>query len=226
MHTSELDELILAFEAEKASLEASIKEALEEAEYLLADKLQKGLFRVRKTLESLQQFKDPYWREKGRLERWIGLMERRPGIPGYFNADLSDLKARLNSLMDQPAIVTPNENELTDALYDLFEGKNTGFRLHLLKEFDFFIEFRLPDAAELLITFQRKLTYPGSYDPPLNWKAMPRLGFRPDGEENMKCRRPLTGQGDVAAVKLLLAQLLYEYSYYIEYDRPAKIEFL
>lgn len=92
MHTSELDELILAFEAEKASLEASIKEALEEAEYLLADKFQKGLFRVRKTLENLQQFKDPYWREKGRLERWIGFKERRPGIPGYFDPDLSDLK--------------------------------------------------------------------------------------------------------------------------------------
>ncbi|RPD38834.1 hypothetical protein [Chitinophaga barathri] len=228
MYTSELDELILVLESEKANLEVLIQEALKESDYLFAATCKKGLCRVNKTLENLQYFKDPYMEEKRGLEKMIGWFEERGALRGYNNPnpDLSALKTRLEELLNKSTWITPNENELTEALYDLIEGKNAGFRLHLLKKQGFFIEFRLLAPGEIFISFPGKSAHPNQHNLPFDWKAMPRLGFQPNDDEGFERIYPYTGQGAVSGIKVLLAQLLYEHSNYIKYDSPSKIEFL
>lgn len=232
MYPSELDEVILAFESEQAYLEALIKEALEESDYLLAATHQKGLRLVKHMLERLRYFKDPNLEEKQRLEKMISGFERpdrtRGYLEAYFEEKIPAFKARLDNLKEQPTWVTPDENELTEALYDLIEGKNAGFRLHLRKNTGFFIEFRLGHPAEMLITLSKNADRSGEYYWSFDLKGMRRLGFDLGEAETgkMSYRRPLSGNGDVSAIKLLLAEVLYGHSFYIEYDRPSTIEFL
>ncbi|MBO9150598.1 hypothetical protein ACFOTA_00140 [Chitinophaga sp. GCM10012297] len=229
MHSSELDELILIYEAEQAHLESLIKDALEESDYFFAATVKKGLLHVKQMLASLRHFQDPDLQEKQWLEGWVklytGLSEEwRSGY--HPNPEIEQFKAKLESLQEKPAGVTPNENELTDALYDLIERKNAGFRLHLRREQDFFIEFRLVDPSAMRIAFPVRLNYGRDWGLPMNRDAVLRLGFGPAEGEIMALMQPLGEPGAVAAIKRLLARLLFENIFYIQYDNPATIEFL
>lgn len=231
VNTSELDELIAAYESEKNTLEGFLKEALEETDYRWAHQCQTGLFRVKETLERLYHFRDPNFREKRWVEQRIGINRRRHGqitmVSDWLENEYAGLQSQLKTLQDQPAWVNPDENVLTDALYDLIEGKNAGFKLHLVKKTGFLIECAMADPGTMLIAIPQGLDEVKRYEFSLDWRAMPRLGFT-ENKENGRLEHyfPLGGSGDVQAIKVLLARLLFEHSPDFNYDRPCSIEFL
>ncbi len=229
MNTSELDELIAAYESEKNTLEGFIKEALEETDYRWAHQCQTGLFRVKAVLEKLYHFRDPNFREKRWVKQMIGINRRRHGqismLSDWLENDYANLQSQLRTLEEQSAWVNPDENALTDALYDLIEGKNAGFRLHLIKKAGFFVTCTLSAPATLLITIPSDEKT--RYEVDLDWRAMPRLGFIENGEKGMMEHSfSLGGHADVSEIKTLLARLLFEHSFSYHYDRPSSIEFL
>jgi hypothetical protein len=227
MPQSELDELIEAYESEKKNLEAFIKEALEEEQYLLCEYYKKGLYKLRTTLENLNSLKDRFYSKKINSQKMIARWEswETDSTRRVFGKNVEEEKKKLQEMLSQSSFLTPNENELTDALHDVIEGKNAGFNLNLKNILGFNIEIRNIDSRYLLISIPLKSEIPGQ-EISLKLRSMPGLGFVSNPELNtIEYFYDLSNFKGTNDIKQLLARIIFDCSFYREFDKPGAIEY-
>jgi len=156
MVKSELFQIIEFYELEKATLEASIRAFLEEEEFEMAFFQSKGLKQIASRLDNLYYFLDRnfYTRKqlkvsKKNYEKWLSENGQEDQFMKQLAWQSEQLLNNLNQQKIQPSL---DQQEFDDALFDAVEGRIKGFRFHLKKEANFWLDFRTLNENILVIS--------------------------------------------------------------------------
>jgi hypothetical protein len=218
---SDLDLLIEYYQAEKKSLESSIKNYLKELDYLYAHYQQEALWRINATLGTLQYFKDPLYYEKQELKRIAEFTKGRK-LNSYLKSFYQEqLIEKENNLNKKSGVYYFNDDQIIDdALFNLYDGRCKQFRLCLSKPNALYLDFELQDKQILHISLITKtdLEMHGydedDFDEDDNEGQHPilqKLGFRYDNDlKKIVYSFNMTGFKDAIKIKILLARMAYE----------------
>lgn len=222
-----LQEAIEEFEKERASLEKSIAEYLEEEDYKYAAFHQKALWKVRAKLDILYEIRTPHYpkiaannqakhyydklRKDQSQSLWlskavIGSLERR----------LKDEEEEIRRLNDalQFQEIKYDKQDIDDALFKLVEQSITGFRLYFTKDELLYLDFRLSKSKEELeIAFP-----PGAHEPDdhhfgsiRNPGPINNLGFKVEETNELVYRYGINKFKDALDIKIVLARISYDF---------------
>jgi hypothetical protein len=228
---SDLDLLIEMYEVEKQSLESSIKNYLNEDDYLYAHYHQKALWRVNSELQLLHSFKGTLYEEKLYLERLIDMgkkFEDESFLKSIYEKRIIEKRDEIQRLSE----VNKNFNdsqEIDDALFNLYEGCLKKFRLHLInRDEDFYLEFELISGNILCISVKIINILYGD-DPNDSEESQIHLfkglGFKLNNESDMLIYEyDMTGFKDAITIKILLARIVYGVCY-MGSGQQAKLEY-
>ena len=228
---SDLDLLIETDEVEKQSLESSIKNYLNEDDYLYAHYHQKALWQVNGELQLLRRFKGTLYEEKQYLERLIDMVEKfedEDFVKSIYEKRIIEKRDEIQRLSE----VNKSFNdckEIDDALFNLYEGRFKRFRLHLInRDENFYLEFELISGTILCISVKIiNISY--GDDPDDSEESQIRLfkglGFKLNNESDMLIYKyDMIGFKDAITIKILLARIVYEVCY-MGSGQQAKLEY-
>lgn len=230
---SDLDELIELYEVERQSLEDSIKDNIEELDYLNAHSNSLALFNVNQKLSVLYKMKDPFYDEKVQLERMIKIQERFNNdetINAYYKEIIDKDKSELQKLMDQKSEPLFDDQKIDDALFGLWAGIYRGFVLYLNRKDNLSITFESTDDELLDISISVKSALNVDYffgdddeeDNPLN--KFKGLGFKLNNAGNkLIYKYDMRNFRDAIAIKVLLSRVIYDVFTYAGLDNPASL---
>ncbi|MFC0517854.1 hypothetical protein ACFFGT_26815 [Mucilaginibacter angelicae] len=219
---SDLDQIIEYLESEKQSLELSIKRNLAEYDYLYAHYQQEGLWRLNNHLDTLKYFKDPLFNKKQDIERWIRWMSRLENndLESLYKDDIAEKKQELEKLNKDQVYKYFNDSQVIDeALFDLYEGRISRFRLCLSKEDGFYLDFEMSNDF-LKISYRPDPMF-DSYeyirdiddddDDEVHLHPLEKLGFSWDTDgKQLIFRYDMRGFKEALPVKVLLSRIAYE----------------
>lgn len=223
---SDLEELIEAYEIEKAELEKQISEYVEEGDYIHAHYHNKALRKINKTLDTLKDIQNPFYRlilEEKAKARNVSKMLTSEEYRKYFDllgADYfaKELQEGENRIIEwQNASVSPiyDSQEIDNALFDLVKGVLNGFNMYFKSRPDIFARFTLKDhIVEITLLYDVDADY--DYERVFgDGKGISALGFI--FEEEQWVYHYHFGQfKDALEIKILLARLIYDV---FNYDR-------
>lgn len=235
---SELDEVIEFYEAEREFLRECIKQNQEDFEFMNAHFHSQGLFQVERQLDILYKLKDPNFTRKQELERNIRMYEAsfqrspRLSLDSYYIKELDKNKQELNKLNEQKIGFPLDDQQLDNALFDVVEGKHTGFILYLNSQENLAINFELIEAGllELSISLKEFLKVDYFFDSdddssetrPNN--ALKQLGFNVNSRSNKLVKIIDTKDfKNAIEIKTILSRLIYDLFRYAEIDNPASL---
>ncbi len=228
---SDLEELIEAYELEKAELEKQISEYVEEVDYIYAHYHEKALRKINRTLDILKSIQNPFYmsisdeqRKAKNIKRMMVSEEYRKYFkyfdrlgPNFFADQLREGENRISEW--QHAVVSQkyDSQEIDNALFDLVEGVVNGFKLYFKSKPDIFAKFTLKGRIiEITLLYD---TYPDYYLDYLSVfsyvKEISALGFILEGEQWVY-HYHFDQFKDALEIKILLARLIYDV---FNYDR-------
>jgi hypothetical protein len=228
---SDLDLLIETYEVEKQSLESSVKNYLNEDDYLYAHYHQKALWRVNSELQLLHSFKGTLYEEQQYLERLIDMVkkiEEEDFIKSIYEKRIIEKRDEIQRLSEASRNFNDSQ-EIDDALFDLYEGRFKRFRLHLInRDEDFYLEFELISGTILCISVKIINILYGD-DPDDSEESQIRLfeglGFKLNDVSDMLIYKyDMNGFKDAITIKILLARIVYEVCY-MGSGQQAKLEY-
>ena len=225
---SDLEELIDAYEMEKAELEKQISEYVEEGDYIYAHYHNKALRKVNKTLDILKDIQHPFYRlisEEKAKARNTSKMLASEEYKKYFDLLGTDffaeqLKEGENKILEwQRAPVasqTYDSQEIDDALFDLVKGVLNSFKLYFKSRPDIYARFTLKDhTIEITLLYDEDPYYDHDGWVFRDGKEIKPLGFILK-DEQWVYRYHFDAFKDALYIKILLARLIYDV---FNYDR-------
>lgn len=233
MYESDLQLIIEYYETEKTSIEISLADCVAEGDYEMAKYLSSELGRLDFKLGALyrQQGNDNMLRyplefKKRRLRSMLREFQDNPSRQFYIDQIAGiDQKLSAISLHIKPAAMSGQEFD--DAVFDVVEGRKKGFRLHLKKEANLWIDFRSAGNTILLVTITplRQIKEEDiQYLLPEN--AFSTLGFQhSSAADSWSYSYATAGFKSADAIKTLVARIIFDIFYFIRLDQPAYIEF-
>jgi hypothetical protein len=230
MVKSALQELIEFYELEKAGLEISIKTFLEELEYKMAHYQLRGLKKVNKTLQTLYNLADPLYDTRTRLESEKNVYEKLRNEwknNAYFDEKIIKIDQLLEALSREKTKQALDGQEFDDALYDVIEGKTKGFRFHLRKSANFWIDFRTANDTTMIISVTPTTQITEDYFlTKSHIHGFTGLGFIFNkAAGTLEYVYHTTSFKNVFFVKILIARIIFDIFYYKVFDHPAFIEY-
>ena len=214
---SDLDLLIETYEVEKQSLESSIKNYLNEDDFLYDHYHQKALWRVNGELQLLHSFKGTLYEERLYLERLIDMvkkMEDEGVIKSIYEKRIIEKRDEIQRLSEVNKSFNDSQ-EIDDALFNLYEGRFKRFRLHLInRDEDFYLEFELISGNILCISVKIINILYGDDTNDLEESQIhlfKGLGFKLNDKSDMLIYKyDMNGFKDAITIKILLARIVYE----------------
>jgi hypothetical protein len=228
----ELDELIEQYEIEKNNLDLLIQECLLELDYLGAHYHLQAMQEVNFKLQTLQNLKDPFFDSKDHLETMKSFFQRSMPDPNarmndYYRDQINDLEKKIFDLNNKKITVRLDGQEFDDAIYDIIEGKINGFRFHLIKEQNLYLDFHLKDKKTLIISFTPMDYLIGKFvlsDSTLH--TLKVIGFDLSVENNrLQYVYDVKTFRNSIFLKTLVSRIVFDAWYYKEFDNPASIEY-
>ena len=234
MLKSDLEEIIEFYETEKGNLQHLIDECIQEMDFKFARYYSKGLRQVNKKLRTLKNFIDPFYDSKINLQSTKSLYEKRiinevfESMKNYYQREISEIDKRLDQLNQQKSKEILDGQEFDDAIFDLVEGRIRGFKFHLKKEENFYLEFRRIEKIFLSISFTPAGNVKDDY---LFWKwylrPLKRLGFTFNEENDcLEYIYDLKSFKNSIFLKTFVSRIIFDVYYYKDFDNPAYIEYL
>ena len=158
MSASDLQLIIDYYGTEKTSIEISLADCVAEGDYEMAKYLSGELARLEFTLGTLYRLQGNYNMLRFPLEfkkrRLQSMLREFPDNPSrqFYMDQVAGIDQQLStiSLHIKPAVMSGQEFD--DAVFDVVEGRKTGFRLTLKKEVNLWIDFRSAGNTILLVT--------------------------------------------------------------------------
>ncbi|WP_449436232.1 hypothetical protein [Pedobacter steynii] len=225
---SDLEELIEAYEWEKAELEKQISSYIEDEDYIYAHYHGKALRKINRTLDILKSIQNPFYRSISDEQRKAKNMKRMMVSEEYkkyfdrlgtdFFADqLREGENKINEW--QRAVVSQkyDSQEIDNALFDLVKGVVSGFKLYFKSKPDTFAKFILKGSTiEITLLFDADPEYYSDYRS-IFWdvKGISALGFILENEQWVY-HYHFDQFKDALEIKTLLARLIYDV---FNYDR-------
>ncbi|WP_214225649.1 hypothetical protein [Pedobacter sp. B4-66] len=223
---SDLEELIEAYEIEKAELEKLISGYVEEGDYIYAHYHNKALRKINKTLDILKGIQNPFYRlisEEKSIAKNISKMLTSEEYKKYFDLLGADhfadrLREGENKITEwQQIAISPiyDSQEIDNALFDLVKGVLNGFNLYFKSRPDIFARFTLKDhIIEITLLYDEDAYY--DYGRVFgDGKEISALGFILE-EEQWVYHYHFDQFKDALEIKILLARLIYDV---FNYDR-------
>lgn len=231
MIKSELIELIEHLESEQKILEDQKSDCLRQMDYEGAHHFSVALGELNRQLRILYNLNDPYYDEKKTLERHKLLFDIKiPGIDSEqskraFAERRKQIDEQIAELNKKVPEQKPDGQEFDDAIYDVIEKKINGFKLHLKKENNFYLEFSLKDVNTLSITTSPLDLSEDNYEMLELVQKLPTLEFIYKEETNtMECLYDLTNFKNSFQIKVLVSRIIFDFLYYKNIDNPTAIE--
>ncbi len=225
---SDLEELIEAYELEKAELEKQISSYIDDEDYLYAHYHSKALRKINRTLDILKEIQNPFYRRISEEQRKAKHMKRMVVSEEYkkyfdrlgtdFFADqLREGENKINEW--QRAVVSQkyDSQEIDNALFDLVKGVVIGFRLYFKSRPDVFAKFILNGRTiEITLLADADSDHYSDYRS-IFWdvKGISALGFILENEQWVY-HYHFDQFKDALEIKTLLARLIYDV---FNYDR-------
>lgn len=209
---SDLEEVIDAYELEKARLEEEMAEYIKIGDYGSAHYFQEALHLVNRKLFTLKNLDNPDFREMTALEMKISMIEagaKRSSVNSLnFMTEMADeCRRELKALQDKPVRIGLDSQEVDDALFNLVEGKLEGFDLYFKSDLKVFLSFQLLNEfieISLVVAadepYRHYLTYDFSFS---------SVGMKLE-EDRWVCRYARSGFRDALEIKTMLARLIYD----------------
>lgn len=228
---SDLDLLIETYEVEKQSLESSMKNYLNEDDYLYAHYHQKALWRVNSELQLLHSFKGTLYEEKQHLERLIDKVKKiedEDFVKSIYEKRIIEIRDEIQRLSEASKNFNDSQ-EIDDALFNLYEGGLKRFRLHLAnRDGNFYLEFELISDTVLCISVKIiNILYGDDLDDSEESQIhlFEGLGFKLNNKNDMLIYKyDMNGFKDAITIKILLARIVYEVCY-MGSGQQAKLEY-
>ena len=225
---SDLEELIDAYEMEKAELEKQISEYVDEGDYIYAHYHNKALRKVNKTLDILKYIQHPFYRlisEERTKARNTNKMLTSEEYKKYFDRLGTDFFAEQlqegeNKILEwQRAPVvsqTYDSQEIDNALFDLVKGILSSFKLYFKSSPDIYVRFTLKDhAIEITLLYDEDPYYDHYGWVFKDGKEIKPLGFILK-DEQWVYQYHFVKFKDALDIKIILARLIYDV---FNYDR-------
>jgi len=228
---SELSELIEYLESERDNLEIQKKECLQQWDYKGAHYFFIALQEVNHQLNTLYNLNDPDYDLKRRLESQKSFYD--PDIRETYNDNMKDYFANKRKELDEQIQNLNNRikkqsldgQEFDDAIYELIEKKISGFKFHLKKQDNLFLEFRLQHEKAMIISTTLDEQSEEGYLMSDIKQKLPALGFTFNEKNNsMECFYNLTFFKNSFEIKILVSRVIFDILYYKSLDDPAYIE--
>lgn len=231
MHKSELTELIEYLESEKNNLEKQKSDCLKESDYEAAHYFSVALQELGRQLNVLYNLDDSNYDQKRRLERHKSMFdipvkefdsEHLKEIFAPRKKELEDQIRELNNRIKKQAL---DGQEFDDAVYDLIEKRISGFRFHLKKEENCYLDFILNENKNILISSNPLGESEDDYLMTQLKEKLPALGFTFNGQtDRMEFSYELRAFKNSFDIKVLVSRIVFDVLYYKDLDNPAVIE--
>ena len=234
---SDLDELIELCETESQLLECSIKDNIEEEEYLNAHATSRALLKLSDQLRVLYKLRDPFYDEKMELERAIAMYENfnKKGnsshLDSYYGKIIIEQKDRLQKLIDQKDRPLYDDQKIDNALFELLDGVHNGFILYLDVKNNLGFTFELSEINMLDISIgaEKALNIEYFFDGDGDKREsllnkFKGLGFTLNYAGNKLVHKyDMKNFKDALSIKILLSRIIYDIFTYTELDNPASL---
>jgi hypothetical protein len=215
---SDLEELIEAYETEKAALEKQISEYVKEQDYLYAHYHQRALRTVNRRLDVLKDLQNPYYRRISQEERMIDHYRNMTNLYGerhamYIEKQIRECEDKIQALGAAEFKPGLDSQEIDDALFNLADGTLKGFKLYFKTSPDAFVSFAL-DGNTIAIKLGDNTAAPDSYQYIVgNVNQLKSLGFQLR-EGQWIHHSNFDGFKDALEIKIILARLIYDFFHY------------
>lgn len=217
---SDLEEIIEAYELEKAELEKQISEYVEEGDYIYAHYHNKALRKINKTLDNLKSMQHPFYRlileEKTKaknVSKMLVSVEYKKYFDlfgtDFFAKELQEGENKINEWQLAAVSQIHDSQEIDDALFDLVKGVLNSFKLYFKSSPDIFARFILKDhIIEITLLYDTDPYY--NYERVFgDGKQIQALGFILK-EEQWVYHYHFDQFKDALEIKIILARLIYD----------------
>nr|WP_068890537.1 hypothetical protein [Pedobacter panaciterrae] len=218
---SDLEELIEAYEIEKAELEKQISEYVEEEEYIYAHYHNKALRKINKTLDVLKNMQHPFHRliseEKSKTRNMTKMLASEKykkyfDLLGgdFFTKQLQEGENKILEWQRAATSQTYDSQEIDDALFDLVKGVLSGFKLYFKSRPDIFARFTLKDRIiEITLLYDKDPDHDHYEWVFRGGKEIKALGFSLK-DEQWVYQYHFDEFKDALEIKVILARLIYD----------------
>jgi len=226
MNKSDLIELIEYLESEKENLNKQQQDCLSQYDYKGAHYFSIALGEVNRQLEILYNFSDSLYDEKQRLENYKSFLKvDSEGLKKAFSERIKEIEDRIVQLNSSTKDQKLDGQEFDDVIYELIEKQISGFKFHLKRKENCYLDFKLYDNRTILVSTNPldhlKDEYAINY---LNDKFY-ALGFVFNAKtSSMEYFYSLEKFKNSIEIKTLTSRIIFDIFYYKELDNPALIE--
>jgi len=228
---SELSELIEYLELERSNLNTQKNDCLQQWDYEGAHYFSIGLQEVNHQLNILYRLSDPDFDLKRDLELQKSFYDPdiketyNYAMKGYFEKKRKELDEQIQNLNNRIKKQSLDGQEFDDSIYELIEKKISGFRFHLKKEDNLFLEFRLQNEKALIISTTLDDQSEKDYLMSDIRHKLQALGFTFNEENNSpEYFYDLKFFKNSFEIKILVSRIIFDILYYKSLDSPAYIE--
>jgi hypothetical protein len=199
-------------------LQNAIDECVRDEDYLNARHNYLARNKLSRELDTLYKLRDPLHFEKEQALRILDMYKSSPFLMDtddggfyqqYLQKSIKEQRALLHKLNQQKYEYYDGQ-EIDNALFDLYDGKTSGFKLYLNQQQKIYFEFRRNTRRNLLISIDMETVIEkisAFNDPLLFFKVE---GFKVDEVSNKLYYLYVEPFKDAIAIKALLARLIYK----------------
>lgn len=227
----DIDQLIEYYEAEQTTLDALIKECLLDWDYKRAHYHAVALKKVNRKLQILRNLKDPFYRDKTFLEDKKLAIEKLisdeslKDAEEFLRSNIDEIDKKVAALKSKKVPGKPENQDFDDAIFDLVERKISGFKFHLKKQENLYMQFKLKEESSLVISFTPidqlgEFSYFHS-----SVTKLKLIGFQINNKTN--CYEYIYNIADFTNsifLKTLVSRVVFDALFYEDLDKPAYIE--
>ncbi|MBJ6142906.1 hypothetical protein [Hymenobacter sp. BT559] len=211
---SNLEKLIAAYEAERASLTIEMEECVAEADYGKAYLFSKGIRQVNQQLQTLYNIQDKWHDEKERLVQWISYLEETKAsneLSRHFTELIAENKEKLAALQHASAQKATPGRAVRDALDKLLTGEITGFALVFQESNRLSCHLRLVRRTLILTIPEIRRHKDDCTLEKRHLRKLKQLGFALyDNKDKLMLFAPYSAIDDIKAIQLVLARITFE----------------
>jgi hypothetical protein len=215
-----LDETIQLYEEEKRSLEALMKQCLEDFEgpdFLLASYHQQALYKTNHVLRILYRFKDSRYDEKQRKISTIRALEKQlqEASPEYHKKYLEEWIQKEKSILEElnatPANETPVKEELKidDVIRDLVSCRIKKFKLIFDRSENLFFQFLSSKRAIKIVFSGVKAHLKNDMLHHSQIKFLTRIGFVSVNENRMELSIQNDGEA-IDNIRTIISRIAFD----------------
>jgi hypothetical protein len=156
---SDLELLLAYYEEEKQSLEKMIANSLKEHDYLIAHYHFNALGIADDHLRVLNGFKRPHYDEERQIEimQYLLFNLKDEILRSCWMDEIESRKKKLNLLGNEKIKPAIDDQQIDDALFDLYEGRIKAFQLHISEEEHNYFNFEMIKNNFLQISINRAI---------------------------------------------------------------------